>query len=88
VQSIETCNEKLKHAKHSASICFTKTSYGRATGNVNHHSEKAKEARPHYWYIAVNDCQQVMMDSTIPLIHYDYVTEPSAQEGSRDPNYP
>jgi hypothetical protein len=32
-----------------------------------------KEGRPHYWYIAVADCQleQFMMDASVPLIHYN-----------------
>jgi hypothetical protein len=92
VQSIETCNEKLKHAKHSASISFDyKDKLWKSDLEmliVN--SEKAKEARPHYWYIAVNDCQleQVMMDSTIPLIHYEITLQNHLPKKGVDPNYP
>jgi hypothetical protein len=92
VQNIETCNEKLRHAKHSGSISFDyKDKLWKSDLEmliVN--SEKAKEARPHYWYIAVNDCQleQVMMDSTIPLIHYEITLQNHLPKKGAEPNYP
>jgi hypothetical protein len=92
VQNIEMCNSKLIHAKHSAPISFDyKDKLWKSDLKMQIvNTEKKKEARPHYWYVAVNDCQleQVMMDNSIPLIHYEITLQNHLPKKGVEANYP
>jgi hypothetical protein len=77
VVKAQTCVEKIKLTKHTGSISFDyKDKLWKSSIQMFVNNEKYggnKEGRPHYWYIAVDDCQleQFMMDASVPLIHYD-----------------
>jgi hypothetical protein len=88
VAKIETCNEKLRLAHHTKSISFDyKDRVWRSDLEI---LMNARETRPHYWYITVDDCmlEQVMMDASIPSIHYELTLQNHLPKSKRDRDYP